>query len=138
MATASTIYGKCELAKCNISSSLDYSSFYNEQLIFEVYQAMEGLNEIYNFYHNYFIIDICGCAYDKNDELFEICKQQELPNSLNNTADLIDYILNINDLISKLVIVYLFILLIILKILLALLLFLLFGRKLLSLFNSCY
>ena len=102
MATASTIYGKCELAKCNISSSLDYSSFYNEQLIFEVYQAMEGLNEIYNFYHNYFIIDICGCAYDKNDELFEICKQQELPNSLNNTADLIDYILNkVNDLISE-------------------------------------
>ena len=63
---------------------------------------MEGLNEIYNFYHNYFIIDICGCAYDKNDELFEICKQQELPNSLNNTADLIDYILNkVNDLISE-------------------------------------
>ena len=30
MASASTIYGKCELAKFNISSSLDYSSFYNE------------------------------------------------------------------------------------------------------------
>ena len=89
---------------------------------------MEGFNEIYNFYHNYFIIDICGSAYDKNDKLFEICKQQELPNSLNNTADLIDYILNINDLISNLVIVYLLILLIILKILLALLLFLLWKK----------
>ena len=102
MATASTIYGKCVLAKCNISTSLDYTSFYNDQLIFQVYQAMEGLDEIYDFYHNYYIIDICSSAYDKNDKNYEQCKKQELPNSLNNTSDLIDYILNkVEDLISE-------------------------------------
>ncbi len=102
MATASTIYGKCELAKCNVSTSLDYTSFYNDQLIFQVYQAMEGLDEIYDFYHNYYIIDICSSAYDKNDKNYEQCKKQELPNSLNNTSDLIDYILNkVGDLISE-------------------------------------
>jgi hypothetical protein len=102
MVTASTIYGKCEIAQCNISSNLDYSSFYDEKLIFKIYKAMEGFDEIYDFYHNYYIIDICGSAYDVKDEIYKECKKMDLPNSLNNTSDLLDYILNkVIDLVSE-------------------------------------
>ena len=102
MVTASTIYGKCEIAQCNISSNLDYSSFYDEKLIFKIYKAMEGFDEIYDFYHNYYIIDICGSAYDIKDEIYKECKKKDLPNSLNNTSDLLDYILNkVIDLVSE-------------------------------------
>ena len=102
MVTASTVYGKCEIAKCNISTVLDYSTFYDEKLIFKIYKSMEGFEEIYNFYHNYYIIDICGSAYDFNDERYIKCKEMELPNSLNNTSDLLDYILNkVVDLVSE-------------------------------------
>ena len=90
------------IADCNVSSSLDYISFYNQRLIFKIYQAMEDLHEIYNFYHNYYILDICGAAYDKDTENYTYCQNQELPNSLNNTSDLLDFVLNkVTELVSE-------------------------------------
>ena len=101
-ASAGTIYAKCFIADCNVSSSLDYISFYNQRLIFKIYQAMEDLHEIYNFYHNYYILDICGAAYDKDTENYTYCQNQELPNSLNNTSDLLDFVLNkVTELVSE-------------------------------------
>ena len=102
MVTASTIYGKCQIAKCNVSTTLDYSTFYDEKLIFKIYKAMEGFDEIYDFYHYYYIIDICGSAYEVNDDNYKKCKEKDLPNSLNNTSDLLDYISNkVIDLVSE-------------------------------------
>ncbi len=101
-ATAGTIYAKCFIADCNVSTSLDYMSFYNQRLIFKIYQAMEGLNEIYNFYHDYYILDICGAAYDENTENYTYCQNQDLPKSLNNTSDLLDFVLNkVTELVSE-------------------------------------
>ena len=63
---------------------------------------MEGLNEIYNFYHDYYILDICGAAYDENTENYTYCQNQDLPKSLNNTSDLLDFVLNkVTELVSE-------------------------------------
>ena len=101
-ATAGTIYAKCFISECNVTSTLDYISFYNQKLIFKIYQAMEGFNEIYNFYHNYYILDICGAAYDKGTDEYLDCQNQDLPNSLNNTSDLLDFVLNkVTELVAE-------------------------------------
>ena len=101
-ATAGTIYAKCFIAKCNVTTTLDYISFYNQKLIFKIYQAMEGFHEIYNFYHNYYILDICGAAYDEGTLEYLNCQNQDLPNSLNNTSDLLDFVLNkVTELVAE-------------------------------------
>ena len=85
LAVSSTIYIKCLMSQCDIHSKLDYQSFFDNDLVYSLYKSLNNFPEFSNYYKNYFLLDACASMYEKNTKEYEICIENDIVKSVNNT-----------------------------------------------------
>ena len=94
---------KCFISNCGNTTNLDYSDLKSYTEIRKLIIGIKSFTEINNFYNNKYLLDACDAAIDKNidEERYQICLNDTIINSANNTDNLIKLIDNIIDNIYK-------------------------------------
>ena len=101
--SASTVEVKCFMSECKTSTNLSYSGLVNMDIIQEVIKGITTFNEVKNFYNEKFLLNACAAAIDKNEheEEYNLCLNENLIVSANNTDNLIKLVDSIVDNIYK-------------------------------------
>ena len=94
---------KCFISECNTSTKLDYSKLKSTDTIQEVIKGLKYFENIEDYYNNKYLLNACEAAMDSNKEKerFELCKNDSIITSANNTDNLMKLIENIIDNIYK-------------------------------------
>ena len=90
---------KCFISNCGNTTNLDYSDLKSYTEIRKLIIGIKSFKEINYFYNNKYLLDACDAAIDKNidEERYQICLNDTIINSANNTDNLIKLIDNIID-----------------------------------------
>ena len=101
--SASTVEVKCFMSECKSSKNLSYSDLVNMDLIQEVIKGITTFNEVRNFYNEKFLLNACAAAIDRNtnEDEYNLCLNENLIVSANNTDNLIKLVESIVDNIYK-------------------------------------
>jgi hypothetical protein len=73
------------MSQCDVSTKLDYNSFFDNNLVYSLYESLNHFPEFSNYYKNYFLLDACASIYDKGTEDYEKCLKEDIVKSVNNT-----------------------------------------------------
>ena len=85
LGVSSTIYIKCLMSQCDIKTKLDYNSFFDNDLVYSLYESLNHFPEFSNYYKNYFLLDACASMYNKNTVEYKNCFEEDMVKSVNNT-----------------------------------------------------
>ena len=94
---------KCFISECNNSTSLDYSKLKSTETIQEVIKGLKHFEKIEDYYNKKFLLNACEAAMEreKEKERYDICKNDSIITSANNTDNIMKLIENIIDNIYK-------------------------------------
>ena len=88
----STIYIKCIISKCVVNSTLDYNSFFDNDLVYTLYNSLNHFPEWSYFYKQNFLLNACGSMYQEGTEEYLLCYNNKLVKSINNTEGFLNFL----------------------------------------------
>ena len=91
------------MSNCENKKPLSYSELVDMDKIQQVIKGITTFDEVKNFYNEKFLLNACAAAIDKNEneEEYNLCLNENLIVSANNTDNLIKLIEDIVDTIYK-------------------------------------
>ena len=101
VAASQVVEIKCFMSDCSNKGKLEYDKLVNMDQIQEVIKGINLFSKVNDFYNNQFLLDACAAYLEggKNNQNYDLCKEQTLIKSANNTDNLIklinDYVENI-------------------------------------------
>ena len=89
----STIYIKCEIFGCKNNNELDFESFFDETIYYEIISIFPNFPLIYEYYYKFYLNDSCRAeGKEFNSEEYNNCYNNSLIKSFNNTNNFINFI----------------------------------------------
>ena len=88
----STIYIKCIIAECEVNSTLDYNSFFDNDLVYTLYDSLNHFPEWAYFYKQNFLLNACASMYKEGSEEYISCFNNKLVRSINNTEGFLNFL----------------------------------------------
>ena len=88
----STIYIKCIIAECEVNSTLDYNSFFDNDLVYILYDSLNHFPEWAYFYKQNFLLNACASMYKEGSEEYISCFNNKLVRSINNTEGFLNFL----------------------------------------------
>ena len=89
----STIYIKCAIFNCKNNKVLDYETFFDESIYFEIVSIFPNFPLMYDYFYKFYLNDSCraeGKEYNSNE--YNECYNNSLIKALNNTNNFINFI----------------------------------------------
>ena len=88
----STIYIKCIISQCEVNTTLDYNSFFDNDLVYTLYNSLNHFPEWSYFYKQNFLLNACRSMYKEGSEEYILCYNNKLVRSINNTEGFLNYL----------------------------------------------
>ena len=89
----STIYIKCAIFNCRNNKVLDYETFFDESIYFEIVSIFPNFPLMYDYFYKYYLNDSCRAeGKEYNSKEYNECYNNSLIKALNNTNNFINFI----------------------------------------------
>ena len=89
----STIYIKCAIFGCKNQKNLDYESFLDNSIYFEIISIFPKFPLIYDYFYKFYLNDSCRAeGKEINTNEYNECYNNSLTKALNNTNNFINFI----------------------------------------------